>query len=124
MPVVSVREQRGRFVVYNLEVAGGSTYHAGRAGFWVHNTCIPGWVVDERTFAAWMKEIERNRIRHSAEEVDEIVRKAYEYRLRVRALPEDLAGHPGTAWPNPHIHIGDKEFHIPVPEGYKPPPPP
>lgn len=37
--VVSVTERKGRFPVYNLEVAGAGTYYAGEAGWWVHNAC-------------------------------------------------------------------------------------
>jgi hypothetical protein len=37
--VAGVTERRGRFAVYNFEVEGTHTYHAGPGGRWVHNTC-------------------------------------------------------------------------------------
>jgi hypothetical protein len=39
--VACVTERRGRFAVYNFEVEGTHTYHAGLGGWWVHNDCIP-----------------------------------------------------------------------------------
>jgi hypothetical protein len=37
--VAGVTERRGRFAVYNFEVEGTHTYHAGPGGWWVHNDC-------------------------------------------------------------------------------------
>jgi RHS repeat-associated protein len=82
----------------------------------------PSWVTNERTFMGWMKQIERNKTQYTKEQVDLIVQQARGYGLKIRSVPDDLAGHPGTNWPNPHIHIGDQEFHIPVPNGYVLPP--
>jgi hypothetical protein len=37
--VVSVTSRKGKFTVYNFEVANTHTYYAGKAAWWVHNYC-------------------------------------------------------------------------------------
>ena len=41
--------------------------------------------------------------------------------MAIRAVPEDLAGAHSARNPwtgTPHMHIGDREFHVPVPAWY------
>ena len=68
-----------------------------------------------------MKQIEKARTVLTKDEADAIIQEARSHGMKIRAVPEDLAGahSPGNPWTGtPHIHIGDKEFHIPVPSGY------
>jgi hypothetical protein len=69
-----------------------------------------------------MRNLERDRPALTAAEVDDLVRLARGYAVKIRALPDDLVGHPNTNWPIPHIHFGDAEVHVPVPPGYAQPP--
>ena len=50
------------------------------------------------------------------------MRLARGYGVVIRATPSDLAGHPDTNWPMPHIHFGHAEVHVAVPAGYTLPP--
>ncbi len=67
----------------------------------------------------WMKSIEKNRWLHSEEELREILWLAEAYGIPVSATPRDLTGHRGTGWDIPHIHVGERRFHIPVPSGFR-----
>jgi len=91
----------------------------GNAGLLVHNACVkPDWVKDENTFVSWMKNIEKAAkagIRLAANEIDDLVRLARGYKVDVRLDPP----HPNTPWDMPHINIGRKGYHIPVPDGYQ-----
>lgn len=69
-----------------------------------------------------MRNLERARPALTWTEVDELVRLARGYGVPIRALPADLAGHPGTNWPIPHLHFDDAEVHVAVPPGYVLPP--
>jgi hypothetical protein len=77
---------------------------------------VPGFVKNAGSFVGWLKEIERPALKLSKQEVDDLVKLAREYGVRVE---EPVAGHPGTQWDMPHIHVGTPRVHIPVPEGYK-----
>lgn len=34
--------------------------------------------------------------------------------VQITASSTDLNGHPGTNWPDPHIHVGDPRVHVAV----------
>lgn len=82
----------------------------------------PVWVRDANTFVSWMRNLERDRPTLTVADVDNLVHRARGYGVAIRALPADLAGHPGTNWSLPHIHFGDAEVHVTVPPGYVLPP--
>jgi hypothetical protein len=122
--VVGVQQLRERATVYNIEVRGFHTYFVGRSAVWVHNTCAqPRWVHDDSTFVSWMRNLERDRPNFGKSEIDDLVRLARQNKVEVHAEPSDLAGHPGTNWPEPHIHFGTQRVHVRVPQGYSLPPP-
>jgi hypothetical protein len=119
--ITRITRRQGRFTVYNFEVARTHTYFAG--GWWVHNLCPPGWVVDKGTFISWVKQLDdKLHTILSTEDANQLVSLARSYGATVEASANDLAGHPNTNWPTPHIHIGEKRFHVGVPDGYVLPP--
>lgn len=81
----------------------------------------PAWVKDAATFCAWMQNLEKGRVVLTGQQVDGLVGIARARGVEVRALANDLAGHPGTAWPTPHIHFGKADIHLAVPKGYNKP---
>jgi hypothetical protein len=110
--------------VYNFTVEDSHTYVVGsrNSGLWVHNICKPDWVNNERTFMSWMQNLERERPDLGAEEIDEVIAHGRSFGVEPYAGLNDLAGHPGTNWPNPHIHFGNTRIHVGVPDGYTIPP--
>ena len=56
------------------------------------NMTPPPWVTNAGTFVSWMRNLERDRPALTAAEVDELVRLARGYGVKIRALPADLAG--------------------------------
>ncbi len=135
MPALTVKSIQWKrsaaaYTVYNLLVQDDHTYFVGNGQEWVHNgpgDCPPksDWVKDARTFLSWAEQyIEKPQLVLNQEAADQLVAEARSYGLDVYADAKDLAGHPETNWPIPHIHIEPNRIrlHIAVPPGYVIPP--
>jgi len=91
----------------------------GMAGKWIPDEIA----FDPRNFIRWVHSKSKAAANTGTYLPDELVREmmqvAQQYKLKIRALPEDLIGHPGKApWDVPHIHIGNE--HVPVRPGFTP----
>lgn len=104
--------------MYNLTVAKAHTYFVGEGRWLVHNSCLPGWIIDANTLVSYGKTLEtaykKSKSIPSTTLLDEIVQQARKYGVDIRLDPP----HPGTPWEVPHLNIGKQGVHIPVPSGY------
>ncbi len=115
------------FTVYNFTVDASHTFFVGsvNGGAWTHNNNCPikpGWVKDGGSFINWVRNaIDRTKYPLDKEGADQLVNEAREHGLEVGADAKDLAGHPNTNWPIPHIHIEPNKvrLHVAVPPGYE-----
>ncbi len=76
---------------------------------------IPEWVHDDRTFAAWMGQLTKEKPTLTQAEIDKLVQMAKEYDVRVEPNPP----HPNENYPYYHFHFGEKRYHIIVPNDYQ-----
>lgn len=84
-------------------------------------------IKNAKGFGAWVKQLEQRMANHpnmvlSTQQADELVELARQYGVEIN-VRDLVGGHVGTAWPGPHLHIGNSQFHIRVPNGYIPPTP-
>jgi len=107
------------------EMAGGSPLFEGVSGIDIgFALSVPFYVKDSGSYAKWAKNLQK-RYKDTGStltvnELDEFVELARRYGVSVRLDP----GHTtkGNPWTMPHLIIGGKNFHIPVPPGYILPP--
>jgi hypothetical protein len=78
----------------------------------------PSWVRNAGSFVNWLKNLCKAGAKLTKAELDEIVQEARRLGVSVRLDPP----HPNTPWNIPHLNIGNKGVHLPVPPGYQLPP--
>ena len=103
--------------VYNLEIERHNNYFVGNAGVLVHNAnygCDQLGVIlsNRKSFRRWLGSVENTQRPLSQVELDRVLDAAQEYGLSIRQSATDAVGHPGTQWPDPHIHIDDKHINL------------
>jgi RHS repeat-associated protein len=79
---------------------------------------LPHWVKNAGTVVNYAKNLEKAGQTVTREVADDLVRAARHHGVRVRLDPP----HRGTPWNMPHLNVGNKGVHVPVPKDYVLPP--